>query len=81
VKGIDDVLSSVYDRDYMAVPDPRDARPQFRSQAELDAHIAHLDHEMRSAAGNLDFERAAALRDQIRTLKTRELGLGDRGAR
>jgi excinuclease UvrABC nuclease subunit len=31
---------------------------------------------MRAAAANLDFERAAALRDRIRALRTRELGLG-----
>jgi excinuclease ABC subunit B len=76
VKAIDDVLSSVYDRDYSTIADPRDTRPSFKTQAELDAHISNLDHEMRAAAGNLDFERAASLRDQIRALKTRELGLG-----
>jgi hypothetical protein len=31
---------------------------------------------MKAAAANLDFERAAALRDQVRALKTHELGLG-----
>jgi excinuclease UvrABC nuclease subunit len=34
---------------------------------------------MRHAAANLDFERAATLRDRIKTLKSRELGLA--GAR
>ena len=81
VKAIDDGMSSVYDRDYVAVPDPRDTRPQFRTQAELDAHVARLDQDMRRAAANLDFERAAQLRDQVRALKTRELGLGDAGKR
>jgi len=31
---------------------------------------------MKGAAANLDFEKAASLRDQIRSLRTRELGLG-----
>jgi protein-arginine kinase activator protein McsA len=31
---------------------------------------------MKGAAANLDFEKAASLRDQIRALRTRELGLG-----
>jgi protein-arginine kinase activator protein McsA len=31
---------------------------------------------MRAAAANLDFEKAATLRDEIRTLRTRDLGLG-----
>ena len=76
VKAIDDVLSSVYDRDYSSLTDPRETRPAFRTQAELDAHIAGLEREMKGAAANLDFEKAASLRDQIRSLRTRELGLG-----
>ncbi|MEY4636885.1 MAG: Excinuclease subunit [Acidobacteriota bacterium] len=74
VKAIDDVLSSVYDRDYSSIVDPRE-KPVFRTQAELDAHIVTLDAQMKGAAANLDFEKAAALRDQIRGLKARELGL------
>jgi len=76
VKSIDDVLTSVYERDYLGVPEPKNGRQTFRSQAELDAHLAALEKEMRSAAANLDFEKAATLRDEIRILKTRELGLG-----
>src|SRR5574341_594891 len=74
VKAIDEVLSSVYDRDYSTVPDPRDLRPAFRSIAELEAHIVTLDQQMKAAAANLDFEKAASLRDQIRALRTRDLG-------
>jgi excinuclease ABC subunit B len=80
VKDIDEVLSSVYERDYMTVPAVREAPLTFRTQAELDAHIAQLEREMRTAAENLDFERAASLRDGIKHLKSRELGLaGTRG--
>jgi excinuclease ABC subunit B len=75
VKDIDDVLSSVYERDYLSVPLAREDAPVFHTQTELDAHIEQLEHEMRAAAENLDFERAAALRDRIKTLKSRELGL------
>jgi excinuclease ABC subunit B len=76
VKAIDEVMSSVYERDYSSIADPRDLRPAFRTQAELDAHITTLEQQMKGAAANLDFEKAAALRDQIRGLRTRELGLG-----
>ena len=69
VKGIDDVLNSVYERDYVTVPVLKDAREEFRSQAELDAHIARLDKEMRAAAANLEFEKAAALRDRLKKLR------------
>ena len=75
VKDIDDVLSSVYERDYLSVPVAREEAPAFHTQAELDAHIEQLEREMRAAAENLDFERAAALRARIKTLKSRELGL------
>jgi excinuclease ABC subunit B len=81
IKAIDEGMSNVYDRDYVAVPDAGETRFAFRSQAELDAHLARLDAEMKAAAANLDFERAAALRDQLRALKTRELGLGESGKR
>ena len=73
VRQIDDVLSSVYERDYMV--GPAFGREAFRTQAELDAEIGRVEAEMKAAAANLDFERAAALRDTLKTLRSRELGL------
>jgi excinuclease ABC subunit B len=73
VRAIDDVMSSVYDSDYLTPA--REAPGKFRTQAELDAEIARLELEMKSAAANLDFERAAAVRDTLKTLRSRELGL------
>ena len=75
VREIDDVLSSVYERDYSTGPSLRESRETFRTQAELDAEISRLEAEMKSAAANLDFERAAAVRDTLKTLRSRELGL------
>ena len=74
VRAIDDVMSSVYAADYVTPPLPRDPRDGFRTQAELDAEIARLELEMKSAAANLDFERAAAVRDRLKSLRGRELG-------
>ena len=74
VAQIDDVLSSVYERDYLTAPVAREPRETFRTQAELDAEIARLEREMKAAAANLDFERAASLRDALKTLRSRELG-------
>src|SRR6266550_1238678 len=65
VKQIDDVMSSVYEHDYLTPPLVSDGTERFRTQAELDAHIANLQIEMKSAAANLDFEKAASLRDEI----------------
>ncbi|MGE5813220.1 MAG: excinuclease ABC subunit UvrB [Acidobacteriota bacterium] len=75
IKNIDDVLSSVYERDYVAVPTVHEPQEQFRSQEELDAFIADLQRQMKAAAANLEFEKAATLRDRVKQLKTRELGL------
>ena len=69
VKAIDDVRMSVYERDYVTVPVVKDERDQFRTQAELDAHIAQLQVDMRAAAANLEFERAGAVRDRITRLR------------
>jgi excinuclease ABC subunit B len=74
IKSIDEVMSSVYERDYLTVPATEQGE-QFRTQADLDAHIADLQHQMKSAAANLEFEKAAALRDRVKQLRTRELGL------
>ena len=73
VREIDDVLSSVYERDYMTPA--ANERETFRTQAELDAEIVRLEGEMKAAAANLDFERAASVRDTLKTLRNRELGL------
>jgi excinuclease ABC subunit B len=73
VRQIDDVLSSVYERDYMTPA--ANHREAFRTQAELDVEIARLEADMKAAAANLDFERAAAIRDTLKTLRNRELGL------
>jgi len=81
VREIDDVMSSVYERDYGAAPSPRESREMFRTQAELDAEIARVEHEMKAAAANLDFERAASLRDSLKTLRSRELGFGSTAGR
>jgi excinuclease ABC subunit B len=73
VKSIDEVLSSVYERDYVTVaPDEQDV---FRTHAELDAHVADLRTQMKAAAVNLEFEKAASLRDRIKQLRSRDLGL------
>jgi excinuclease ABC subunit B len=74
VRHIDDVLTSVYERDYSAPP-AREPRERFRTQAELDAEIGRLEAEMKTAAANLDFERAASVRDTLKQLRSRELGL------
>jgi len=73
IKQIDEVMSSVYERDYMTPADPRDGARTFKTQAELDRYVASLQDDMKAAAVNLDFEKAAALRDDIKRLRNPEL--------
>jgi excinuclease ABC subunit B len=75
VKAIDEVLSSVYERDYLTVPVLREPLDEFRTQADLEARIAEIDAAMKDAARNLEFEKAAALRDRLKRLRARELGV------
>ncbi len=76
VKSIDDVMGSVYERDYVTVDVAGDAGEVFHSQAQVDARITQLNQDMRAAAANLEFEKAAALRDDIRKLRARVMGVG-----
>jgi excinuclease ABC subunit B len=75
IKSIDEVMSSVYERDYVTIPTSPDEAGKFKTQAELDAHVVGLQQQMKAAAVNLEFEKAAAIRDRIKQLKSRELGL------
>ena len=45
------------------------------SPAKLAKHIEKLRNDMRDAAGNLEFEQAANIRDEIKKLEALELGL------
>jgi excinuclease ABC subunit B len=75
VKQIDEVMSSVYERDYLTPAATIDGTERFHSQQQLDAYLASLQNDMKAAAANLDFEKAAAIRDQIKRLRNPELGL------
>jgi excinuclease ABC subunit B len=77
VKDIDEVLSSVYERDYLAVPSVRETPEPFMTLAEIEARIQQLNRDMKAAAANLEFEKAAAIRDDIRRLRAKTLGVDD----
>jgi excinuclease ABC subunit B len=75
VRAIDEVMSSVYERDYLTPAATIDGTERFHNQQQLDAYLGELQEQMRAAAANLDFEKAAALRDDIKRLRNPELGL------
>jgi excinuclease ABC subunit B len=79
-KDIQDVLASIYERDYYTVPALKDGEIEFIPREEIPALMAQLDKEMRAAAKRLEFEKAAELRDKIAELEKRRLGIIDAGA-
>ncbi len=77
-KDIQDVLASIYERDYYTVPALRDEEIQYIPREEIPALMVQLDKEMRAAAKQLEFEKAAELRDKIAELEKRRLGIVDK---
>jgi len=74
-KSIQDVLASIYERDYYTVPALREGEIEYVPLEEIPALVAQLDKEMRAAAKRLEFEKAADLRDKIAALEKRRLGI------
>ncbi|MBN2409117.1 MAG: excinuclease ABC subunit UvrB [Candidatus Aminicenantes bacterium] len=75
-KGIDEVLTSIYERDYFdytRLPKEKDA---FLSPDQRKKRMDELEKGMKDAARSLDFEKAAKLRDELNRLKRRELEMG-----
>ena len=75
---ISDILDSVYEKDHV-----RADISQFTDEAgamignNLKAHLEALDKQMRAAATDLDFEKAARIRDEIKRLREMELAISD----
>ncbi|MBI3078677.1 MAG: excinuclease ABC subunit UvrB [Deltaproteobacteria bacterium] len=68
-KSIQDILRTPYEADYYTVPKAAEERAAYLPTRELDKLLARLKQEMREAARQLEFERAAELRDKIRELE------------
>ncbi len=75
-KNIQAALRTVYEQDYFTVPIVADEKEEYVSTEDIPALIARLEKEMHRAAKELDFERAAELRDKIKALKQKELAVG-----
>jgi len=73
VKRISSLRDSIWEGDYVTVP-KRKERPEPEIPThELPALLEGLRREMGEAAGDLEFERAAELRDRIRALESERL--------
>jgi excinuclease ABC subunit B len=76
-KAIGEPLMAVCEADYLTVPTVRETADGDGAldAAALAERVVALRKEMREAAKQLDFERAAEIRDRIRALETRGLGV------
>ena len=70
IKSIDSDLVRMANLDYYDVPLPgHRAKLGLEENEDIDKAISRLTKEMKEAAKNLDFERAAEIRDKVRELK------------
>ncbi|MBB4094033.1 excinuclease ABC subunit UvrB [Brucella pecoris] len=76
-KNISDILGSVYERDHVRADISGFAEEGAMMGNNLAAHLEHLEKQMRDAAADLDFEKAARLRDEIKRLRETELAIAD----
>jgi excinuclease ABC subunit B len=74
IKPVEATLVTAYEADYFKVPLELDKIEEYTA-GNIEATIARLEQEMRLAAKNLEFERAAELRDRVKYLRDRELQL------
>jgi len=70
---IKDILSSIYERDYFTVDVVKEEVQEYELNEET---IKKLETEMRRAAENLEFEKAATIRDKIFKIKEKMIKLG-----
>jgi excinuclease ABC subunit B len=76
VKGIDEVLTSVYERDYLDYTRISEDKDIYLSPHRRKKRMDELTKLMKDASAALEFEKAAAYRDELAKLKKRELELG-----
>jgi excinuclease ABC subunit B len=72
-KGISDILSWIYNADYFTVATGEQNDLLEVPPGKIAGMIESLTKEMKEAAKNLDFERAAQIRDKIKGLRELEL--------
>jgi excinuclease ABC subunit B len=74
-KHIDEVLTSIYERDYFDYLRISEDKDIYLSPEKRKQRMDKLEKLMKQAARNLEFEKAATLRDELNKLKKRELEL------
>jgi excinuclease ABC subunit B len=77
IKSVDMELAKIVEADYLSIPvDDAGldvATANIKSEAQLAEMLQQLETQMREAAKKFEFEKAAQLRDRIRSLKQKDL--------
>ena len=76
VRSLGTPLVEVYEADYLTVPLAAEQGESY-DRKEDPRLLERLRKQMKQAAASLEFEKAAELRDRIRRIEERELGLKD----
>lgn len=69
IKGIHEKLYEISEADYYNIPIVKETEEEYLPEDKLAALLRSLQKDMKDAAKRLEFERAAELRDKIKTLK------------
>src|SRR5688572_1165307 len=69
IKAIDSDLVKMANLDYFEIPGSPKSKLEQMEGEDIDKTINRLQKEMKDAAKNLDFEKAAEIRDRLRELK------------
>ena len=73
LKPVDMSLARIVDADYLPIPAEEDEVELPSSPEEMAKLVERLENQMREAAQKFEFEKAATLRDRIKSLRTGEL--------
>jgi excinuclease ABC subunit B len=75
IKSVDMDLARIVEADYVTIPDEAtlEAAANVKNEKQLAEVLAQLETQMREAAKKFEFERAAQLRDRIRSLKQKDV--------
>jgi excinuclease ABC subunit B len=74
-KGLRTILESIEERDYLTVPIVAEKPEDYLPAKDISRLVKKLRKEMLAHARELDFEKAADIRDRIKRLEERELAL------
>jgi excinuclease ABC subunit B len=72
---IKNILGSIYEADYWTVPAAAEEKAEYGYNDDM---LKELEAGMKEAAKNLEFERAAKIRDRIKEIRDRMITLGVR---